>query len=535
MRILYPILFICLIQLSGSAQTGNWAWQRMLQSSYSAYNPMPSTTDTEGNVYFGGTFTNNINIGTHTFTSQAYDQKLFLVKYDGQGNIIWTKSTSNASTLTSLTSDVSGNLYITGSFSANLVFDNVVLLTQNTSSQSQNYILKLNPQGNVIWAQISGANLSAHSLAVDKLGFVYITGSINYQSAIVGNISYQRVGQRDFFVAKFNSEGIFSWMRTASGYVMHEGCSIGVDAFGNIYVTGGYVSSLLFGTQQLADTGNYDIYFVKYDSSGNIVWANSYNAYEVAYTSGIALDASGNIYITGRYSGSGIQFGATLFDPTPIYTDVFLVKFNPLGNVLWAKKFYGSSYDGPSQNLVCTNNKIYLAGYSFSPTLSIDQVSVANNNPNRKTLFIAIFNLDGQLLWLDNGVTNDYDITITSTAISLQGYTYISGCFQGTSIFGTAAHTSPTGNYAPYIARYNSGLLDNKTFEKQKLVLYPNPVQDVLNIDFGDDENINYRIVDMNGNTLITGNNLSAINISALPKGIYIFSAGDYNIKFIHE
>ncbi len=538
MRMLYTILFICFISLSVSAQTGNWAWQKMLQSSYNAYNPMPSSTDYQGNVFYGGTFTNNITIDNQTFnTLQTYDQKLFIVKYDSQGNIQWAKSSSNASTLTALTTDTSGNVIITGAFSGNLVIDNVTLLQQNANSTSQNYIMKLNPQGNVIWAQISGANLSAHSIVLDQLGYVYITGSINYQSATIGNISYQRIGQRDFFVAKFNSEGIFSWMRTASGYVMHEGCSIAVDAFGNIYVTGGYVSSLLFGTQQLADTGNYDIYFVKYDSSGNIVWANSYNAYEVAYTSGIALDTFGNIYITGRYSGGGIQFGTTLFNSTPTYTDVFLVKFNPSGNVIWAKKFYGSSYDGPANNLICTNNKIYLAGYSFSPTLSFDQVSVTNNNPNHKTLFISVFSLDGQLLWLDNSATNNYDISITSIAVSPQGYIFVSGCFQGTSVFGTASYTSPQGNYAPYIARYDSGLLSNKSLEKRKAVLYPNPVKDVLNLNLGNGEKVRYKIIDTNGKTLITGDidDSSAINTSALPQGIYIFSAGDYNIKFVHE
>src|ERR1700753_2209030 len=108
----------------------------------------------------------------------------------------------------------------------------------------------------------------------------------------------------------------WQWVKSAGGADDDTGGGIVTDAAGNSYVTGTFTSaSIIFGTYTLTNTPGFgnpatDLFIVKYDPSGNVVWAKNYGgtsaAYGVASGKGIALDGSGNIYVTGIYFGDNV-------------------------------------------------------------------------------------------------------------------------------------------------------------------------------------------------------------------------------------
>jgi len=85
------------------------------------------------------------------------------------------------------------------------------------------------------------------------------------------------------------------------------GIDLAMDASGNAFVVGEFINTAIFGTTTLATAGDQSMFVTKYDASGTVVWANKYGTDHIGndeYVTGIAVDASGNIYVSGYYFGS---------------------------------------------------------------------------------------------------------------------------------------------------------------------------------------------------------------------------------------
>jgi hypothetical protein len=112
------------------------------------------------------------------------------------------------------------------------------------------------------------------AIAVDAAGNVYVTG--NYAgTANFGGISRTSAGNNDVFVAKYNSSGTPQWVRSAGGTGTDYGAGIAVDAAGNVYVTGYYQGTASFGGISSTSAGLYDIFVAEYNSSGILQWVQS--------------------------------------------------------------------------------------------------------------------------------------------------------------------------------------------------------------------------------------------------------------------
>ena len=136
------------------------------------------------------------------------------------------------------------------------------------------------------------------------------------------------------------------WAKGAGGTYNDYTHSIAVDANGNSYVTGYFDSpTITFGSTVLTNAnsagGTCDIFIVKYDESGNVLWAKGEGGTSTDYAYSITVDANGNSFITGYFDSPSIIFGSTTLtnaDNTGNTGDIFIVKYNTSGNVLWAKR-----------------------------------------------------------------------------------------------------------------------------------------------------------------------------------------------------
>ena len=168
-----------------------------------------------------------------------------------------------------------------------------------------------------------------------------MAGSIYQSNTSFGSYTLTSWYNSSFILVKYDPHGHVIWARQSQTNVVgtqdNFAQSVAIDASANVYVTGVFFSEISFGTHRINDTDAGDVVLVKYDSSGNAVWVTSGVTSQVgavAIGNSVATDLSGNSYITGMYVGS-IQFGS--FSLTSAGENIFIVKYNPAGNVIWAK------------------------------------------------------------------------------------------------------------------------------------------------------------------------------------------------------
>lgn len=345
------ILTLCEIV---NAQTPNWIWARSaggLKNDY-AYG---IAKDDSGNVYVTGYFdSDSITFGSTTLINAGSNgtSDIYLVKYGAGGNVLWVKSAGGTTGDMSLAIaiEAGGHVYITGYFySPTITFGSFTLMSGGGDAV---FVTKYDPGGNVIWAKsaIGTYNEKSNAITTDAGGNVYITGEFGSDSISFDNIILSNSGpslHTDFFIVKYDAGGNAQWAKSAGGASPDEGTGISTDTAGNVYVSGRFESSsITFGSTSLTNTSVYcDIFVVKFDANGNVIWANRAGGTGPDECRSLATDANGNVYITGDFESGTINFGGTTVTNFGIFQDIFIVKYDAGGNVIWAKNGSGSSYD----------------------------------------------------------------------------------------------------------------------------------------------------------------------------------------------
>ena len=244
----------------------------------------------------------------------------FLIKYDRNGNILWTvPPTINDTGYTfnigySAATDLSGNIYVTGVFSDSLKFGATTLY----SGLGSIFIAKYDSNGNVLWAQQSNNDTSSYfyysntSITTDKSGAAYLTAQVFYDTLSLGSNVFSSDLTPSFFVVKFNPNGNIAWANEANP-LDSGGCasySICADDSNHIYISGGSiyyspVTSFVLSndTVNIVDTTSYDApaFLLKLDSSGKVL-CSSVTTSGGNYPNGIAADSTGNfVYMGGTF------------------------------------------------------------------------------------------------------------------------------------------------------------------------------------------------------------------------------------------
>ena len=348
----------------------------------------------------------------------------------------------------SIAVDGSGNVYITGYYAGTASFG----ATSITSAGSVDmFVAKYNNTGTFQWVQSAGGTLEdvGNSIAVDGSGNVYVTGGYK-GTAIFGTTSKTSAGISDVFVVKYNNSGTFQWVQSAGGTSDDVGNSIALDVSGNIYVTGGYYGTATFGTTPISAVGNADIFMVKYNSSGFVQWVQTAGGSNFDSSKSITLDALGNIYMTGYYFGT-TTFGVISKTSTGS-ADIFIAKYDPSGaSWLWLQSAGSTGNDYGQSIALDASGNVYTTGYYFG-TAIFGSMSVASAGGNE--IFLTKYNNTGTFQWVKSagGTINDVG---NSVAVDGSGNVYVTGYYQGTATFGTITKTS-VGSLDMFVAKYNS-------------------------------------------------------------------------------
>lgn len=336
--------------------------------------------DKWGNVFITGEMANGTVIfdSTHILTST---DKSFLVKYDSTGVVLWAKGVKAVGGVEAkeVSIDSSGNPFITGWFQSDTAyFDNYWITNTINSLHRETFVAKYDSAGNALWARsVRGSSVEeCESVKADSYGNAYICGQSASDTLIAGTDTlFGAIGF--MFVIKYDANGNALWARNAGGLPASiQVYSITSDQFSNVYVTG-YLNAgtLIFGNDTLLNSGTYsDALLLKYDSIGNEIWARNSIGIGGAVGTGVCADTQNNIYLTGVFSNGNIDFGNYSLNYAGVFTDIFLVKYDSSGNVLWAKSAGGLNRDQSWTVRVGNQNDIYIAGDYRNDTLSFDGI-----------------------------------------------------------------------------------------------------------------------------------------------------------------
>lgn len=372
-------------------------------------------TDASGNSYVTGEFYGQLIIGTDTITSAphwANGPELFVAKFDTDGNPIWVRRASGPGQGDicqgeNIALDAVGNAYVTGYYRNNAGFG--IDTITSVASNSNVFIAKIDPNGNWLWAQTAGIdNLSAGTdIAVSGSGNVYVGGYFFNQTAF-GTDTLTSSGLGDLFLAQYDLSGNYQWVRQLGGADFDAYGGMDADVAGNVYVTGAFDSQTTIGAFNLAGNGLNDIFVAKYDVNGNTQWALSAGGTGADHGYGIAADPWGNSYVTGRFQG------AITFGPTTILSaggdDFLLVKYDGLGNLLWARRGGGPDFATTSDiTTTTTDGRPVVTGY-FSNQMIIGFDTLTNNPLNGSTdMFVAKYDTAGNATWARNAGSSSSD------------------------------------------------------------------------------------------------------------------------------
>ena len=390
------------------------------------------STDSSGNSYVTGNFQGVITFGTTKLPSAGGKYDIFIAKLDANGNYLWAKRAGGAfeDVACGIDVDSSGNCYITGYFSGTAVFGSTSL---TSSGNTEIYVAKLDSNGNWLWAVKAGGAYQDHGygIAVDTGGNAYVTGNFN-TIATFGGITLPYWGSyNNVFVAKISPNGTWLWATPAVSEAVYVAAyGIDLDSNGNIYTTGQIEATTMFGSIEL-DAGLYgvDIFVAKMDASGNWLWAKKAGGAPSDKGCGISTDSYGNCWVTGFFGGTA-SFGTTYLTCSGT-TDIFVCKLDTNGNWIWAVRAGGSGSDEGTSITTDTFGACYITG-DFQQTAAFG--SLTATSWGEKDIFVAKFN--GYWLWAEEAGGSDDDMGL---GISMDnfGYYYVTGFFNGYSHIGS--------------------------------------------------------------------------------------------------
>ena len=235
-------------------------------------------------------------------------------------------------------------------------------------------------------------------------------------------------------IAKYTTDGHVAWSQSLGGssYLANVAWGVAVDSTGDVYASGYFTGSMTLGTQTLNSAGGDDAFVAKFDSAGNVLWAESFGGAGDDHAYGIAVDNSG-AYIAGRYSGT-VSFGANFLTSSGD-TDVFALKLDPSGNVVYATGAGGTGHDSGLDMAVDGSGQAYITGY-FAGTANFGSVNLTAGNTYAG--FIAQLNATGTFTWArQTSSANDQSKgQVQGVAADGTGHVFATGTFAGTAAFG---------------------------------------------------------------------------------------------------
>jgi len=345
------------------APDGSFKWTKSIGGSLNDQ-PTGIVLDKTGGILISGLFTSIVdfdpNVTVFNLSAGGSSEDAFVLKLDTAGNFVWAKQfigTSNARA-NAIALDANGNVFTTGVFNSTCDFDPGAGAFPLTASAQDIFVCKLNTIGDFVWAKKIGGPVNdvGYTIAVDNIGNVYTGGS--FESTVdfdpgASIVNFTSLGQRDIFISKLDNNGNYLWAKAVGGTTTDHCFGITTDALDNVISTGWFEGTVDFnpniGVANISSLGAQDAFILKLNSAGNYLWATSIGRTGFEMGTDITVDALDNIYTTGTFSGSNVDFepgiGIYNLSASGGFEDAFIQKLDASGNFISAVRMGGINYD----------------------------------------------------------------------------------------------------------------------------------------------------------------------------------------------
>jgi hypothetical protein len=480
-RAILTLVALLLCYTTAYTQTANFLWVQQAGGTDSD-GGRGIATDGSGNSFVTGRFNGIVTFGDTTLTSAGCGD-IFIAKYDGSGNLLWTKQAGSEGCDfgADIATDSSGNWLVTGFINEIAIFDDTTV----TPNAGKIFLAKYDGSGNLLWLQQGGGNgdiSSGNDIVTDGSGNWLVTGEVQ-GTVTFGDTTLPGLGGVDIFIAKYDGNGNFLWLQLAGGSSEDQGFGIATDSSDNSLVTGRFKGTATFSDTTLRSTGSWDMFVAKYDGSGNLLWARQAGGTNFALGAGIATDDSGHSLVIGIFNLTA-TFGDTTLTSVG-GNDIFIAKYDANGNLLWVQQAGGPDSDFGSDITIDDSGNCLITG-SFLATATFGDTTLTS--AGAADIFIAKYDGSGNLLWARQAGGTESD-TGWDIAKDGSGNLLVTGDFQETADFDPTTLTSAGGTDI-FVAKVEKGAITGiaETFTSfmsfSLLQNYPNPFNPTTVIDY---------------------------------------------------
>lgn len=475
-----------------------------------------SDIDAAGNVYSAGFSTGPSTInGTVVLPNGKGDS--FIIKQSKDGDFLWGKTFGCDDNIYNdevkdVQVDANGDCYILVTVKGNnFKYDGNVISGIGAVGQygGEGLLLKIDASGNLLWWEHNNVK-SFEAVTTDKDRNVYLTGSFYSTGTIGGQVLSNPTSgtTSDMFIAKFNPDGSLIWAKHVGGNV-HNAFVSGYDIAcapdgGSVYITGKSSKDAFFETATLTTEMVNSVFLVKYDSSGNELWANSYDSGKYRNVYSMDVSSDGTIGIVGSYGYPATHSYTAFYNPDgeQIHNEVYESVTN--------SKVYGISFN--------SSGEYFVAGY-FIDDIQLPDTLLSNEKGN---CFVAKFDVTHNVQWLKFFTGTEWQSNIhqyneNSAIMSMRidyPFTYNENENDLEPVLGDALFFKVSEEVKTAVQK-NEALAD--------LRIYPNPVKSKVNI-YCKERIQSVEIMDSSGkivSRLNCSSNQAKVDLAHLRTGLY--------------
>ena len=361
---------------------GYLEWEKtIIGTDIFSINSVAETTD--GGYIVGGYYYGSIQIENYSLKGHGSLEDSFIVKFSQNGTIEWVKQVGGNfhDNISCVSGTSDGGIVAVGTFSSNpLYIDDKTI----TGSGWYGLIIKYSSvDGTLEWVKqidSDGGGDGVSSVFSTKNGEIFIIGTIN-GTLQIGNQTLTSENGQTKFIAKYNKEGEVEFAKTIAGNYS----TILSTNDGGYIVGGTFSNSIQVENQILTSKGATDGLIIKYNSEGEVEWANNIGGSSNDYIESVAATSDGGCIAGGYFSSEEIQVGnEKLSNNSAMYSgdrycdDGLIIKYSRTGEVEWAKNIGGSKNDRIYSIAVADDGGIVIAE-NLTTTIEVESEKLDGN------------------------------------------------------------------------------------------------------------------------------------------------------------
>ena len=359
------------------------------------------------------------------------------------GEPLWVKRWGSAAdeVVSAVATGPDESIYLTGYYREGLSLGGEILPQSNDTRDV--FLAKLNATGDLVWQKsiYSSSHLVPRSLAVSEAGSVALIASFQGTLNDFGAGALKSQNSYDGLVALFESDGTLRWAQQLAGGDRQHPLAVAIDKDENVVCTGYFRQSFSVGSDTLVSVDDYDAFAIKFDTSGEPVFATSFGGANFDLFYAAAFDSKGNVALGGYF-----REGVTVADREYLAKgdrDLLFVKLDPSGEVLWSRSYGGQATERCYGVVFDSQDRLHAAG-TFSGRLSFGELELEAKAAN--AIFTVALDPSGNILRAQRygGASAQ---AAYGLAIDSRDRLVVSGYYEGNGEFG-GGQALPAGGLA---------------------------------------------------------------------------------------